>query len=625
MKILLSKLDFFIKEYFSPMPSRHKAEFEQEIERLNASRMQSLTYFMIPVAIFVFSTDYLLKDFWGDHIVALFKPLDIGFMIITIFYFVTFNFVFLRDRTENLRLQRWLIYLFPLFSLGWAALISGIEFSFSGMYPAYIISVFVIFSILYFRLSQVLLYMGYSMLVLYLGNRFYSTTHESFNERYIDVIPMLIIAAGLSRVFYIGKRKSYMYEKEITEINSYLRLSKEELDAKVIERTRELIDSNRELQLAKEKAEQSDYLKSAFLANLSHEIRTPMNSILGFIELLRTEKLPPETASQYLEIIHSNGKNLLNIINDIIDISKIEANQMVIVNRVFSLNNMLNLIYITFKLREKSNLALRLHTSLEDKDSFILGDNTRLNQVITNILNNAFKFTKEGNIEFGYVLEDEKTLKFFVKDTGMGISKSKQEIIFERFRQADESYTREFGGAGLGLAISKRLIALMGGKIWVHSEPLKGSVFYFTLPYQPAKHTNPPENEENNKKEHLYKWDNKTILIAEDDPICVDFLRTILLPKGVKVVHCLNGKDAVEECKKNMNINLVLMDIMMPSMNGLQATSVIKKFRRDLPIIAITAYITNEQKERTVEAGCDEFVEKPIIISNLLSVIDNFF
>jgi signal transduction histidine kinase len=240
------------------------------------------------------------------------------------------------------------------------------------------------------------------------------------------------------------------------------------------------------LRIALSKAEESDRLKTAFLSNMSHEIRTPMNGIIGFSDLLDDDYLTSEERKQYTKIINTNGKHLLSIINDIIDIAKIDSNQLAINNDWFYLNHLLDELLVSYNnekiIRKKECISFILEKGFEDYQSLILTDDVRLRQILLNLLGNAIKFTKEGFIKFGYSLQNNK-LCFFVQDTGKGVAKEKQTIIFERFRQEEESYTRQFGGTGLGLTISKGLVELLGGNMWLVSDEGKGATFFFTIPY----------------------------------------------------------------------------------------------------------------------------------------------
>lgn len=381
-----------------------------------------------------------------------------------------------------------------------------------------------------------------------------------------------------------------------------------------------------ELKQAKDKAEESDRLKSTFLANMSHEIRTPMNAILGFTELLKSTDLTEDKKMNFIDIISKRGKDLLNIINDIIDISKIESKQMKINRTQCLLNNVLQELYVFFEndinLREKKKLKLKLKTTLNNNSGFVLIDDMRLKQILTNLLSNSVKFTSTGIIEFGYTI-DNNMLCFYVKDTGIGISKDKQAVIFDRFRQADDSTSRNYGGTGLGLAISKNLVEMMNGSISVESEMGQGSIFSFKLPYLPVSELIQYEQNKivTNQK---FVWSNKTILIVEDDKVNFLYLSTLLRKTKVQIIHAFNGKEAVEICRTNPSINLILMDIQMPEMNGYDATRAIKTFLPKTPIIAQTAYAMEEDRIKCEQAGCDEFIIKPIKIDVLINMIDKF-
>ncbi len=379
-----------------------------------------------------------------------------------------------------------------------------------------------------------------------------------------------------------------------------------------------------ELVTAKEKAEESDKLKTAFLANMSHEIRTPMNGILGFAEMLNDDELDQEDRKKYLEIINNNGKMLINLIDDIIDFAKIEAGQIKIVQNDFSLNSLLKQVHSSFLSenlkKEKSKVNLKLHKALNDEECFIKSDPNRLRQILNNLISNAFKFTNQGYIEFGYKVLHKKMLKFFVKDTGIGIPEEKLGEIFSRFIQADNSPTRKYGGSGLGLAISKGIVDLLGGKMWAESKVNEGSAFYFEIPYIPADKV--VEVEHRNKARTDYIWEGKRFLIAEDDKFSYKFLEGFLKQTKADILHAEDGKKAVELCLKNKDIDLVLMDIQMPEMNGLEATKEIKKFNRDMPIIAQTANAITEERQKCLNAGCDDFITKPVNIAELYSLID---
>jgi PAS domain S-box-containing protein len=381
----------------------------------------------------------------------------------------------------------------------------------------------------------------------------------------------------------------------------------------------------KELIKAKEKAEESDRLKSAFLSNMSHEIRTPMNGILGFSKMLE-ESLMAEKRKQYINYINSSVNQLLTIINDIIDFSKIEASQLRLHINEFNLNKLIDDLYAQFESERlaqgKNNVSLSLSKGLDNTACFIQGDDIRIKQVLSNLLSNAIKFTHKGTIEFGYKLLENDTLNFYVKDTGIGISESKQNIVFEKFRQEDESFTRQYGGTGLGLAISKGLVDLMGGEIGVKSEKNKGSLFYFNIPYKNAGVVSGEAPVIEYDEE--YNWSDKTILIIEDDVMGCEFLREVLEPTNVKILIEENGLTAIDLVKSRPDINLVLMDLRIPKMDGYTATTEIKKICPDLPVIAQTANALPEDKIRAQEAGCDDFITKPINRKEFLLTVNKY-
>ncbi len=376
-----------------------------------------------------------------------------------------------------------------------------------------------------------------------------------------------------------------------------------------------------ELIKAKERASESDKLKSAFLANMSHEIRTPMNGILGFANLLTQKNLPEGKLEFYSKIIIDNGNQLLNIVDDILDISMIESNTIKLKQQHVNINNLIDELYTIYKLQNtNSNIELSIVKSIKDEESIIITDQGRLNQVLSNLINNALKFTKEGSVHFGYHVINNK-LQFFVKDTGIGISKDLQQKVFERFRQANLDYSREYGGNGLGLSLSKRLVELLGGKIWIESEENKGSTFYFTIPIN-----SPLENKSEDKKNTIPNKEIKplTVLVVEDEEVNFQFIKEILSVNNPNVIWAKNGKQAIEKCKNNPEIDIVLMDIRMPVMNGYESTKEIKKIRPELPVIAQTAYAMSDDLNKVKAAGCDDYISKPINIDNLLQLINKY-
>lgn len=380
-----------------------------------------------------------------------------------------------------------------------------------------------------------------------------------------------------------------------------------------------------ELLAAKEKAEQSDQLKSAFLANMSHEIRTPMNGILGFAELLKEPNLAGEKQQEYISIIEESGERMLNIINDIISISKIEAGLMEVNIQNSNINDQIDYIYHFF-LPEVNNKGLQLfcHNALSSEEANITTDREKVFAILTNLVKNAVKHTEKGSIEFGYTKEDNK-LVFYVKDSGIGIPENRKEAIFKRFVQADIANKMALQGAGLGLSISKAYVEMLGGQLWVDSKEGEGSTFYFSLPYhrESIAGKDIKKKEETQVEETLIK--KLKILIAEDDKIS-ELLISIAVKNLVsEIVYAKNGKEAVEACANNPDIDLVLMDMQMPKMDGYEATQNIRKFNDKVIIIAQTANALSNESAIMLDAGCNDIIAKPIQIEELKQLIGKHF
>ncbi|MGQ1909648.1 cache domain-containing protein [Marinifilum sp. RC60d5] len=380
----------------------------------------------------------------------------------------------------------------------------------------------------------------------------------------------------------------------------------------------------KELLIAREKAEESDRLKSSFLANMSHEIRTPMNAIIGFSELLKEDDLPLETRQQFFSHIRNSGNSLLNLINDIIDFSKIESGKLKISLTSYNLNQLFDELYYTFEKikaqKEKDNIELKFTKGLDDDKSVIFTDPLRLKQIITNLIENALKFTEKGSINISYQL-CESNLIFTVKDTGIGISEEQQKIIFNRFRQADDSHARRYGGTGLGLSISKKLAKLLKGDMWVESKVNIGSSFFVSIPYSTNKKSDiqiiKPKQSRNNIQ-NLY---GKKVLIVDDYTVNLTLIKQMLQSTGIELALANNGKSAVEQCSKN-NFDLVLLDLQMPELNGYDTLKLIKKDQPKIKIIAQTAYALANEKEQILNSGFDGYIAKPIIKQKLLQLIN---
>lgn len=387
------------------------------------------------------------------------------------------------------------------------------------------------------------------------------------------------------------------------------------------------IKAEESLQLAKEKAEDSDRLKSLFLSNMSHEIRTPMNAILGFAEMLQDPELQIEEKDRFLDVIIKSGDNLLRLINDIIDISKIEAGQLRIIYSDCRLNELFAEMESFFNKelirQRKEHLTFYVQTGNQEPDFSVYTDTVRIRQIITNLVGNAIKFTDEGFIELGYRIRGEK-VEFYVRDSGIGIPVDQQNHIFERFGQVKEVAARNLSGTGLGLTITKNLVELLGGRIWLDSYPGEGSTFWFSIPYKTGYQGTGQLFESESTQVISIDLEGKCILVVEDVDTNYFYISSLLEKFGCRVIRATDGLKAVEICKTDDSVNLVLMDIELPVMDGYTATAEIKKFKPELPVVAQTAFAMMGEREKCIEAGCNDYIAKPIRKEILLETIARY-
>lgn len=455
-----------------------------------------------------------------------------------------------------------------------------------------------------------------------------SLLHSESMETFQDIINTVIDGKDWQGEFQNKKKNGEKYwelasisavKDDENKITHFVVISEDITSRKKSEK--ELID-------AKEKAEESNRLKTAFLANLSHEIRTPMNAIIGFSNLLLDEDMSHEEKEKLNNLINDNSQNLLKLIDDVIDISKIQSGDIQLNNTTCYLNKLLLDLYVTFSIQIENDTRKDIHLSMnkgsKNKDLSIITDPVRLKQILYNLIENAVKFTTKGFVEFGYsIIEEENKIQFYVIDSGIGISGEKFDMIYDLFRQADESFTREYGGTGIGLTIAKKIVDHLGGEIWVQSTPKQGTNIYFSLPLE--KPESKFELSSVDDIQNTFNWQNKVVLVADDIDINYKLIEEILMPTRAKIIWAKDGKEAVDFCLNNDDIDLVLMDIKMPVMNGFEATQKIKEHKKQVKIIGQTAYAHDNDRQKCLNAGFDNYIAKPIKIETLLSTINQVF
>jgi len=379
-----------------------------------------------------------------------------------------------------------------------------------------------------------------------------------------------------------------------------------------------------ELIQAKERAEESDRLKSAFLATMSHELRTPLNAVIGFSDLIDAN-MPMSEIEEMVKIINNSGKHLLRIIESIFEISMLEAKGARLRTEDFSLPEFFGSLksYVASEQikQQKEHLVITFKPGENFTGTRLKTDRSRLFQLISNLLNNAIKFTESGTVEYGYSISGQ-TVTFFVRDTGIGIPHDQKDLIYERFRQVDDTHTREYGGVGLGLSICKEIANLMDGKIWAEPDPGSGSIFYFSVNGIVVTVPEPAAVTGTLKK--AYDFSGKKILVVEDEENNISFLETILKKTRATLLFAHNGKEAIQLCNDHPDLDLVLMDIKMPVMSGDVATALIKEKRKDLPVIAQTAYATSTEVGKYKQIGFDDYITKPIDREHLIEVMARY-
>ena len=617
---------YLFRRSFFLVPYPYRDDFLKEITLNNHVRIRPLLVLLLLYGVLMFISDFLLIKNMSPGIESRYIILD-SLLIVAMFVFFIMNWWLQPKKKEDITMiHTYQIWAFSAFMLFWTSVVAGLEFQYSTSFTSYLIAVFLIAGLFYIR-GTILAFLLLSSTLVLLGIML-SRDVDIVNTfpGFFGLFVLVPIAFTISRYLFISRMQQFVQKIEMQMLNH-------ELEERVKERTTELEEKNKNLKNeifirksyektlkeARKKAEEADQLKTAFLANMSHEIRTPMNGIVGFSQLLRRPSLSEEKRNTYLDIIHSNSLQLQSIINDIIDLSKIEANQISIENEYFDVNKLITDQVSFFNeyinIENKKDVKIEIARLLEEKNKIIYADKTKLTQVLNNLVKNAIKFTERGSVKLKVYLQ-EGTVILEVSDTGIGIKKEDLFIIFERFRQVDDSARRIYGGAGLGLSITKGLVSKMNGKISVDSQPGEGSTFTVILPHERSRVDSISVGEI-----PKLDWRKYTFLLVEDDITSRFFLEEILHPTGVKIISCDNGIKAVEICREEKDIDLVLMDIQLPGMDGYATTREIKKLKPDLKIIAQTANAFSEDQSKCMEAGCCAYLSKPIEPSKLFNTL----
>jgi signal transduction histidine kinase/CheY-like chemotaxis protein len=452
----------------------------------------------------------------------------------------------------------------------------------------------------------------------------------------IAIFPLIQNLKTIGAVYLYSDKKGFFKHDElmllqILSMNLSLALDKIKSDQddktskpNLLSKEKELKRQNEKLLITREKTEELNRLKAAFLTNMSHKIRTPLNSIIGFADLLAKSENTPEERQEYSQLIVSQSNYLLQLINNILQISKLDTDTVPLYKETVSLNKLLDELNITClnKLESsKKNIGLIYRKHPDETEFKITTDVSKFRQIFVNLLDNSIKFTDSGEINFGYHSHDKNLLTCFVSDTGVGINPKDRKDLFDIFKQADKKSKRNYGDTGLGLAICKGNAQLLGGNIWVGSEPDKGTTFYFTVKYtipEPGSTTiaNPAH-----KSKH---WNTHEILLVEDDACTIQYLTKILEQAGLKLNVAHNGKETEELYKKLSEIDLILLDMSLPDINGLDLVKQIKSIRRDIPIIVQTAVTVEDEGKQFFDAGCDGYITKPYKRDEILSAINSF-
>jgi signal transduction histidine kinase/CheY-like chemotaxis protein len=469
--------------------------------------------------------------------------------------------------------------------------------------------------------------------------------HDQDEQIYVNITGTINESGEQCLINVVDITDYKMAQKQIAKQNKVLVQQNKEKEKKSVEliminndlalqiHEKELLEAK--LIIAKDKAEENERLKTAFLANMSHEIRTPMNGVLGFVELMRTPDLSIENQQKYLKLIKQGGDRLLEIINDIIDISKIQSGISHVTLSPCNVNTQIEYVFSFFKPEvERKGMRIFYQISLHEKEAIILSDREKVYAVLTNLVKNAIKYTHEGTIEIGYQLKSDHVtgltdspaeLTFYVKDTGIGIAKDKLKTIFDRFVQIENKHMKSIHGVGLGLAIANSYAQMLDGRLWVESQPGVGSTFFFSIPYRNVEKEAWEDSVETLDTDIAVNIKKLKILIAEDDELSATLTTFFVEKYSKEILYAENGFDAVDICLQNRDLDMILMDVNMPLMHGFEAIREIREFNKDVYIITQTAYAYEEDRKKAFEAGCDDYITKPLNRAMLIRLLNNHF
>ncbi len=597
-----------------------KSDASEKIVRENFARMKYLAIMLVAFGAYSLFTDYAISGMWSSEAIGIYRVLDAVFAVFAV---ASLLFFWLYKGGNHVVMHFVTVGVYFLL-LVWSGLVTSVEFTSIGFSTLVTITLIGILFLRFSLATSVFFFIGVNA-ALVGGVLAWGHPDKATVTMLFTMIPFTVVALALAKRNYDGRVNELNAASRLEDINEELAAAKDNLEDEVARRTAELNE-------AKLKAEESDRLKSAFLANLSHEIRTPMNGILGFAELLKEPGLTGDEQQEYITEIERSSGRMLNLINDIVDISTIASGLARPDLGAVDIDSLMERTHALFQpIANEKGLALRLNNELAGTGANVFSDREKLSACFGHLLKNAVKFTPSGVIELGCRMESARNVGastqgflFYVKDTGIGVLKERQEAIFERFVQADIGDSRAFQGAGLGLSITKAYVQLLGGTIRVESKPGEGAVFSFTIPKSAPDRTAASPSAPAARPGGEAAGEALKILIVDDDEGSVRFLTAALHGVSRNILSASNGTAAVEICRSNPDLDVVLMDIKMPIMDGYRAITLIREFNRQVIIIAQTAFALAGDREKSLKAGADDYLTKPVSKTALLAcVADN--